>query len=103
MQSPRRREGSGVLKEEKRTNIFFFKPRADDYTTKQLILLKDTWLSLVQSLRKNISLSKMGCFVVQSSALDLKKKMFVLFSSLRTLDLYLLLKSPRLLINLPRN
>ena len=41
MESPRRREGSGVLKEEKRTNIFFFKPRADDCTTKQLILLKD--------------------------------------------------------------
>ena len=32
---------SGVLKEEKKTNAFFSKPRADDYTIKQLILLKD--------------------------------------------------------------
>ena len=48
----------------------------------------------VQSLRENISLSKMSCFVVQSSALGLKKKIFVLFFSLRTPDLHLL-KSPR--------
>jgi hypothetical protein len=47
---PRRREGSEALKEEigvwgsqggEKDNIFFFKPRADDCTTKQLILLKD--------------------------------------------------------------
>ena len=40
--SPRRRKGSRVLKEEKRTKVFFssLKRRANDYTTKQLILLK---------------------------------------------------------------
>ena len=37
----RKREGSGILKEEKRTNVFFVKPTANDCTTKQLILLKD--------------------------------------------------------------
>ena len=84
-----------------------------------------------QSLRKNISLSKMTCFVVLSLALGLKtvslkdcchnnsmfkekhlmwlrgsnagkKKQFVLFSSLRAWDSFLL-KGPRLLINLPKN
>ena len=49
----------------------------------------------------------MSCFVVHSSALGLKKekrkKKIVLFYSLRTSDPFLLLKSPRLLINLPRN
>ena len=51
-ESPRRRKGSGDLEGEKGTNVFstslclsyirhfFFKPRANDYTTKQLILLK---------------------------------------------------------------
>ena len=66
-ESPRRRKGSGALEGEKGTNIFstslclsdirrfflnsellwqqflritFFKPRANDYTTKQLILVK---------------------------------------------------------------
>ena len=51
--------------------------------------------SLVQSVRENISLNKMSCFVVQSSALGLKKKKFVLFSSLRTPEPYLLLESFR--------
>ena len=37
----RKREGTGILKEEERTNVFFVKPRANDCTTKQLILLKD--------------------------------------------------------------
>ena len=37
----RKREGSGILKEEERTSVFFVKPRANDCTTKQLILLKD--------------------------------------------------------------
>ena len=32
------RVGSGVLKEEKNTDFFFFKPRVDDYTIKQLSL-----------------------------------------------------------------
>ena len=50
-ESPRRREWSGALEEgievlssqggEKNKFCFFFKPRADDCTTKQLILLKD--------------------------------------------------------------
>ena len=49
--SLRRRKGSGALKEEtevwssqggeKDKHFSFFKPRADDCTTKQLILLKD--------------------------------------------------------------
>ena len=40
--SLRRKKGSGALKEEKRTNHFFSsKSWANDYTTKQLILLKD--------------------------------------------------------------
>ena len=47
---------------------------------------------------------KLTCFVVQSSALGLKKKkMFVLFYSLRTPDLFLFLEDPGLLINLPKN
>ena len=47
----KRRQGSEVLKEEKRTKaFFFFKPRADDCTTKQLILLKDIFfLKLCES------------------------------------------------------
>ena len=41
--------GSGTLKEEK-GKTFFFKPRADDCTTKQLILLKDIFfLKLYES------------------------------------------------------
>ena len=40
-ESLRRREGSRALKEDKRQRFFSFKPRADDCTTKQLILLKD--------------------------------------------------------------
>ena len=47
---------------------------------------------------------KLTCFVVQSSALGLKeKKMFVLYSSLRTPDLFLFLEDPGLLINPPNN
>ena len=38
--SPRRKEGSGVLKERK-GQTFFSMPGANDYTTKQLILLND--------------------------------------------------------------
>ena len=45
--------------------------------------------------KKNISLSKMNCFVVQSSALGLNKRTFVLFFSLRTPDPHNLLESPR--------
>ena len=37
------------------------------------ILKQDTLLSLVQTLRENVSLNKISCFVVQSSALGLKK------------------------------
>ena len=49
-ESPRRKKGSRALKEEvgvwgsqggEKDKFFFFKPRADDCTTKQLILLKD--------------------------------------------------------------
>jgi len=44
--SPRRREGSGAFEEEMEVwssqgGENFFKPRADDCTTKQLVLLKD--------------------------------------------------------------
>ena len=60
--SPRRRKESGALEEEigfwscqggEKDKSFFFKPRADDCTTKQLILLKDMLslkLSSIQSL-----------------------------------------------------
>jgi len=54
--SPRRRKGSGALEEEtgvwssqggeKDKHFFSFKPRADDCTTKQLILLKDVCFPL---------------------------------------------------------
>ena len=57
----------------------------------------------IQNLRENTSLSKMSCFVAQSSVLRLKKKKFVLFSSLRTPDPFLLLGDPRLLFSLPGN
>ena len=52
------------------------------------ILKQDTLLSLVQTLRENVSLNKISCFVVQSSALGLKKekKKIVFFSSLRAPD-----------------
>ena len=39
--SLRRRKWSGVLQEEKSSNLFFFKHRADHCATKQLTLLKD--------------------------------------------------------------
>ena len=69
------------------------------------ILKQDTLLSLVQTLRENVSLNKISCFVVQSSALGLKKekKKIVFCSSLRAPDPFFLLGDPRLLINPPRN
>ena len=43
------------------------------------------------------------CCIIISSVLQGRKKTLVLFSSLRTLDPFLLLGDPRLLINLPKN
>ena len=60
------------------------------------VLKQDTLL--LQSLSKNISLSNMSCFVVQSSSLGLKKKTkgcsFLLLENSRP---YFLLERPRLL------
>ena len=39
----KRSKGSGVCKEEKRANLFFFKPRPDHCATKQLVLLEDVF------------------------------------------------------------
>ena len=57
----------------------------------------------IQNLRKNISLSKMNSFVVESSVLRLKKKSLS-FSPPRELQTpFSSLGTPRLLISLPRN